>query len=172
MCMFSFRKMLRFTTALLRNASAVTPSTVLKLSPAAVQQQARQASDYIIPDHLKGIEDAEDPLFFDMVEYFYHKSCKILQEKLVEDWKAPRMSTEEKRKKVKGLLNIIQPCGHVLEVSFPLKRDNGEYEMITGYRAQHSQHRLPCKGGNIILLIFISSITRLKDVLKNTLLPS
>lgn len=144
----SFRGMLRFTTALLRNASSASGQTLLKLSPTAVQQnQTRLSSDYVIPDHLKGIEDAEDPLFFDMVEYFYHKSCKILQEKLVEDWKAPRMSTEEKRKKVKGLLNIIQPCHHVLEVSFPLKRDNGDYEMIRGYRAQHSHHRLPCKGG-------------------------
>ncbi len=141
--------MLRFTAALLRNASSASTQNLLKLSPAAVQQQTRLNSDiaYVIPEHLNGIEDAEDPLFFDMVEFFYHKSCKILQEKLVEDWRAPRMSTEEKRKKVKGLLNIIQPCHHVLEVSFPLKRDNGEYEMITGYRAQHSQHRLPCKGG-------------------------
>ena len=141
--------MLRFTTALARNISSAGGPTMLKLSPVAVQQQTRQASDYQIPAHLKGIEDAEDPLFFDMVEYFYHKSCQILQEKLVEDWKAPRMSTEDKRKKVKGLLKIMQPCHHVLEVAFPLKRDNGDYEMITGYRAQHSQHRLPCKGGTV-----------------------
>lgn len=154
--------MLRFTTALLKNVSSASAGqTLLKLSPAAVQQhQARQISDYVIPDHLKGIEDAEDPLFFDMVEYFYHKSCKILQEKLVEDWKAPRMSTEEKRKKVKGLLNIIQPCHHVLEVSFPLKRDNGEYEMIVGYRAQHSHHRLPCKGGNFFPSLLLLNKSR------------
>lgn len=159
--------MLRFTTALLRNASSTSgASTLLKLSPVAVQQQARQQSDYVIPEHLKGIEDAEDPLFFDMVEYFYHKSCKILQEKLVEDWKAPRMSAEDKRKKVKGLLKIMQPCHHVLEVAFPLKRDNGDYEMITGYRAQHSQHRLPCKGGiptfliNLIYLLYLGPYCR------------
>ena len=139
--------MLRFTTALLRNVSGANAPTLLKLSPVAAQQQNRLMSDYQIPEHLAGIETAEDPLFFDMVEYFYHKSCLILQEKLVEDWKAPRMSTEDKRKKVQGLLKIMQPCHHVLEVCFPLKRDNGEYEMISGYRAQHSQHRLPCKGG-------------------------
>jgi len=137
--------MLRFSASLLKNA--VNGSALLKVSPAAAQQQARLMSDYKIPEHLAGIEDAEDPLFFDMVEYFYHKSCMILQDKLVEDWKAPRMSVEEKRKKVKGLLKIMQPCHHVLEICFPLKRDNGEYEMITGYRAQHSHHRLPTKGG-------------------------
>jgi glutamate dehydrogenase (NAD(P)+) len=142
--------MLRFTTTLLRNVSSSSGSTLLKASPAAAQQQsARLMSDYKIPDHLAGIEEAEDPLFFEMVEYFYHKSCKILQDKLVEDWKAPRMSADEKRKKVTGLLKIMQPCHHVLEICFPLKRDNGEYEMIQGYRAQHSHHRLPTKGGTV-----------------------
>lgn len=158
--------MLRFTSALLRNAS--NGSTLLKFSPAAVQQ-ARNSSDYQIPDRLNGIEDAEDPLFFDMVEYFYHKSCKILQEKLVEDWRAPRMSTDDKRKKVKGLLGIIQPCHHVLEVSFPLKRDNGDYEMIVGYRAQHSHHRLPCKGGNLSSCFYGSSIRFFHTYLKSDL---
>lgn len=44
-------------------------------------------------------------------------------------------------KKAHGILKIIEPCAHVLEVNFPLLRDDGEYEMITGYRAQHSHHR-------------------------------
>ena len=36
---------------------------------------------------------------------------------------------------------------HVLEVNFPLQKDDGSIEMIQGYRAQHSHHRTPCKGG-------------------------
>jgi glutamate dehydrogenase (NAD(P)+) len=35
----------------------------------------------------------------------------------------------------------------VLEVNFPLQRDDGSIEMISGYRAQHSHQRTPCKGG-------------------------
>merc|ERR1712127_519438 len=142
-----FLKMLRLTTSLLKNVSSTSTSTLMKMTPVAAQQQARLMSSYQIPEHLKGMETAEDPLFFDMVEYFYHKSCLILQDKLVEDWKAPKMTKEEKVKKVTGLLKIMQPCHHILEVCFPLRRDNGDYEMITGYRAQHSQHRLPTKGG-------------------------
>ena len=40
-----------------------------------------------------------------------------------------------------GILKIIEPCAHVLEVNFPLQKDDGSYEMINGYRAQHSHHR-------------------------------
>ena len=41
----------------------------------------------------------------------------------------------------------MKPCADVLSIMFPVKRDNGEFEIIQGYRAQHSHHRTPCKGG-------------------------
>ncbi len=47
-----------------------------------------------------------------------------------------RIGDDVKRKKVHGILSIIEPCNYVLEVNFPLQRDDGSYEMITGYRAQ------------------------------------
>lgn len=46
-----------------------------------------------------------------------------------------------------GTLDVMKPCADVLSVVFPIKRDNGEFELIQGYRAQHSHHRTPCKGG-------------------------
>ena len=46
-----------------------------------------------------------------------------------------------------GLLNQILQCNSVLRVQFPLRRDNGQVEVIRGYRAQHSHHVTPCKGG-------------------------
>ena len=83
-----------------------------------------------------------------MVEYFFHKACILSEDNLIDlDMKNVRATREEKMKKAHGILKIIEPCAHVLEVNFPLQRDNGTYEMITGYRAQHSHHRSPCKGG-------------------------
>ena len=83
-----------------------------------------------------------------MVEYFFHKACILAEDKLIdEDMKMVRTSREEKVKKAHGILKIIEPCAHVLEVNFPLQKDDGTYEMINGYRAQHSHHRSPCKGG-------------------------
>nr|CAD7426006.1 unnamed protein product [Timema monikensis] len=66
------------------------------------------------------------------------------------------MSLEDRKKKVKGILMLMQGCDHIIEVSFPLRRDNGEYEMITGYRAQHSTHRTPCKGDVFDLIQLLS----------------
>uniref|UniRef100_A0AAY4CDQ3 Glutamate dehydrogenase n=1 Tax=Denticeps clupeoides TaxID=299321 RepID=A0AAY4CDQ3_9TELE len=87
----------------------------------------------------------DDPNFFRMVEGFFDRGAAIVENKLVEDLKT-RETPEQKRHRVRGILRIIKPCNHVLSVSFPIKRDNGEWEVVEGYRAQHSQHRTPCKG--------------------------
>lgn len=100
-----------------------------------------------VPERLLGIPDADNPNFFNMVEYYFHQACVLAEERLMKDLAKMRISEEEKRNKVHGILAIMEPCSHVLEVSFPLQRDDGTYEMITGYRAQHSHHRTPCKGG-------------------------
>lgn len=112
--------------------------------------QTRNYADHIIPDRLKDIPTHANPKFFDMVEYFFHKACMIVEDKLVEDLahqKGSRMDLEARKAKVKGILTVMEECNHVLEIAFPIKRDNGEYEIIKGYRAQHSSHRQPCKGG-------------------------
>lgn len=44
-------------------------------------------------------------------------------------------------------LNLIQSCQTVIRFNIPLRRDDGRLETVTCYRAQHSTHKLPCKGG-------------------------
>lgn len=46
----------------------------------------------------------------------------------------------------KGLLDQIKVCNAVYQMRFPVKIGN-EYQVIEAYRVQHSQHRLPTKGG-------------------------
>ncbi|KAL7373141.1 hypothetical protein ABVT39_028193 [Epinephelus coioides] len=91
-------------------------------------------------------DQPDDPNFFKMVEGFFDRGVSIVEDKLVEDLRT-RETPEQKRNRVRGILRIIKPCNHVLSVSFPIRRDNGEWEVVEGYRAQHSQHRTPCKGG-------------------------
>ena len=45
-----------------------------------------------------------------------------------------------------GLLEQIKQCNSVLRMNFPVKIGD-RIEVIKAYRVQHSQHKLPCKGG-------------------------
>ena len=46
-----------------------------------------------------------------------------------------------------GLLSQIKNCNSVYHVSFPLVLDNGDIEVVSAYRAEHSHHMQPTKGG-------------------------
>lgn len=46
----------------------------------------------------------------------------------------------------KGLLDQIKISNVVVQVNFPVKTSRG-YEVISGWRVQHSHHKLPAKGG-------------------------
>lgn len=144
--------MLKFGTAVARAVSTAggAAESLLTAGPAASMIATKRWSSeferHQIPERLAYIPTAEDPSFFESVEYFFHKGVQTVEDQLVEEMK-DRISIDDKRKKVKGILKIMEPCHHVLEVHFPVKRDNGTYEMIQGFRSQHSSHRTPTKGG-------------------------
>jgi glutamate dehydrogenase (NAD(P)+) len=46
-----------------------------------------------------------------------------------------------------AMLAQIRECNAVYRFSFPIRRDDGSIETIHGWRAEHSQHKLPTKGG-------------------------
>jgi glutamate dehydrogenase (NAD(P)+) len=65
--------------------------------------------------------------FFDTVNVYFEKAAALTD--------YPR-----------GLLDQIKVCDSVYAFQFPIRRGDG-YEVIAGWRAQHSHHRLPVKGG-------------------------
>ena len=69
-----------------------------------------------------------EPRFLDMVKENFVAASKMVE-------------LEE------GELERIVGCDAVLRVSFPVRRDDGSTTVVAGYRAQHSHHRLPVKGG-------------------------
>merc|ERR1712159_565572 len=102
----------------------------------------------------------EEPSFYEMVEINYNEASKLVEQQLmskakqtyalmdsVEKAKRRKQTLTETTKHVEGVLSSMRACNHVVQINFPLKRDDGTFEMITGYRAQHSQHRTPTKGG-------------------------
>jgi glutamate dehydrogenase (NAD(P)+) len=47
----------------------------------------------------------------------------------------------------KGVLEQIKECNAVYRFAFPVKRDDGSIQVIHAWRAEHSHHKLPTKGG-------------------------
>jgi glutamate dehydrogenase (NAD(P)+) len=47
----------------------------------------------------------------------------------------------------KGLLEQIRVCNSVYHFQFPIQISDNEYEVISAWRVEHSQHRMPTKGG-------------------------
>lgn len=46
-----------------------------------------------------------------------------------------------------GLLEQVKCCNAVYRMRFPVKRDDGTIEVVEAFRAEHSHHRTPTKGG-------------------------
>ncbi|MGH6689700.1 MAG: Glu/Leu/Phe/Val family dehydrogenase [Gammaproteobacteria bacterium] len=68
------------------------------------------------------------PSFFDTVNAYFEKAAALTS--------YPR-----------GLLDQIKVCNSVYAFQFPLRRPGGQLEVLSGWRVQHSHHRLPVKGG-------------------------
>lgn len=126
------------------------PTAASRVPTQQQHQPQRSYADHVIPDRLKDVPTSPNPRFFDMVEYFFHRACMLVEDKLVDDLanvKGSRLTLAQRKAKVKGILTLMEQCDYIIEIAFPIRRDNGEYEIIKGYRAQHSSHKLPCKGG-------------------------
>lgn len=66
--------------------------------------------------------------FFKQVELSFEEACKYV------DYK-------------EDLLEQIKSNNALIHLKFPIKKDDGSIAIIEAWRAQHSHHRLPCKGG-------------------------
>ncbi|KAL3876890.1 hypothetical protein ACJMK2_034671 [Sinanodonta woodiana] len=90
--------------------------------------------------------DPENLSFAQTVDKFFDKASALMEDQLLSEVKG-KDTIERKRQKVNGILRMIKPCNHLLKITFPIRRDTGEIELVEAWRAQHSQHRTPCKGG-------------------------
>lgn len=102
----------------------------------------------------------DEPSFNEMCEINYTAAAELVENCLVDSAKETyaAMDQQAKRKaknhdakhqiqEIRGILQSMKPCNHVIQINFTVRLENGNYEQIQGFRAQHSQHRLPTKGG-------------------------
>jgi hypothetical protein len=79
-------------------------------------------------DFDEGDRKDQEPSFLDNVKIFFDKASVHLD--------IP-----------KYYLDLIKATKSTIRFSFPLIRDDGTIQMISAFRAQHSLHHLPTKGG-------------------------
>lgn len=68
------------------------------------------------------------PSFLESVEHFFNRAARLT-------------NIDE------GLMSVLRSCNSCVQFEFPIRRDDGSIQVVTGYRAQHSTHILPTKGG-------------------------
>ncbi|KAL1115669.1 hypothetical protein AAG570_005959 [Ranatra chinensis] len=100
-----------------------------------------------MPDKLKTMEEQQDPIFSEMVDFYFYRAVGKLESAFDEMMKELQVSDEERKMRRNAIVNLMGTCRNQIKVSYPLKRANGEYEIIECYRVHHSTHRLPVKGG-------------------------
>ena len=90
------------------------------------------AKETMFADKTTAVETAskveEEPRFLEMVKMIFDKAvpyCNVPPD----------------------YLNMIKACNTAVRFFIPLKRDDGSIETLACYRAQHSHHKLPVKGG-------------------------
>ncbi|KRY47480.1 Glutamate dehydrogenase 2, mitochondrial [Trichinella britovi] len=100
-----------------------------------------QSNDRDLP-----IYEQNNPSYFEMVGYYCDRGMDVIESAMVNDVQGTA-AQEERRRQIRGILRNIQSPNKVLYFTFPIRRDNGEFEIIEAWRCLHSEHKTPCKGG-------------------------
>lgn len=80
------------------------------------------------PKHGPVTDEEQEPRFLEMVKMHFDKASKYTHV-------------------TPDLLKFIKECNTMIRFNIPLQKDDGSLEILTCYRAQHSHHKLPVKGG-------------------------
>ncbi|KAM7361063.1 big bubble 8 [Cochliomyia hominivorax] len=105
--------------------------------------------EHQIPQHLKNVIQEANPNLAHMIQYYYHAAAQKMESSLIKELeeKYPKLNENLRKARVTAILNLIGIVTACLEVTFPIIKSDGTYEIISGYRAHHLKHRLPVKGG-------------------------
>lgn len=108
---------------------------------------------YEIPERYQNAFYLANAALYDSTNWFLHRAYEVIFPKLKADLAKleiyKNISDNEAVEKVEEVIKILDQCNSILDVRFPVKRDNGSYEMIRGFRAHHglSAGYTACLGG-------------------------
>lgn len=95
--------------------------------------------NYEIPSRYRDSFYLANAAFFDSVSWFIHRGYELSFPKLVANLqnKFPDITNKEAIENVHNAIGLLDQCNSIIDIRFPIKRDNGKWEVIRGFRAQH-----------------------------------
>lgn len=106
---------------------------------------------YEMPEVLKNTFFLANSSFFNNTNWFVHRAYEVAFTDLVEEVKTrePSFDTVKAIERVLSFIKVLEPCNVVIDLRYPVERENGEYSVIRAFRAQHGKFRagVPCLGG-------------------------
>lgn len=95
---------------------------------------------YEIPDRYQNSFYLANAAFFDSTNWFLHRAYELIFPTLKNKLKLEynhQLGNNEIAEKVENIVEILDQCNSIIDVRFPLKRDNGKYQLIRGFRAHY-----------------------------------
>lgn len=108
---------------------------------------------YEIPERYQNAFYLANAAFYDSTNWFLHRAYEVVFPKLKTDLAkleiCKNASGDEVADKVENIIEVLDQCNSIIDVRFPVKRDDGTYEIVRGFRAQHglSAGYISCLGG-------------------------
>lgn len=126
-------------TKITSTARAVKPS---------LEKANKPKIPYQIPERYQNSFYLANAAFFDSTNWFLHRAYEVIFPALKNKLKTNRKS-DNNAECLEDVINVLDQCSSVIDVRFPLKKDNGKYELIRGFRAQHGLRAgyTSCLGG-------------------------
>lgn len=132
-------------------------SPLFRIKPLVISAEIfRQEShfSYEIPEVYKNCFFLANSSFLNNVNWFVQRAYEVVFNDLVEELKSREPSLHNPRaiERVLNIIKIFEPCSAVVDINYPVKRENGYYSVIQAFRVQHGRCRndVPCLGGSYV----------------------
>lgn len=117
---------------------------------------------YEIPQKYKDCFYLANASLFDYTHWFLHRAYEVVYGDLVEELKdrKPNLSEDEADEKIRNTIRLIEPVNTVVDITFPIVRENGNYSLINAYRVHHGGclNTFPRLGGSNIINLWLNNL--------------
>lgn len=134
-------------------------ATLLKQNLLKIRNGRAHSSQYTyeMPELIKNSFFLANASLFNSANWFIHRAYEVVFNDLIADLKAREPSFDDKKAKcvVLNIIKVLEPCNAVVDLRYPIIRENGDYSIIRGFRVQHGKYRpdVPCLGGKYKLKV-------------------